>query len=172
MVGEILGKTPVIADDCFIADTASIYGDVKIEKGGSVWFGAAIRGDSDSVSIGENSNVQENVVIHVDPGFPAKIGNNVTVGHSAIVHGATIKDNVIVGMGSIIMDGAVIGENCIIGAGALITQNTIIPDGSVVVGAPGKVIKEAAEMNKKGALMSAEEYTKLAKEFKKQAEKK
>ena len=167
MIKEFRGKKPIIAEDCFIADTASIYGDVEIGSGSSVWFGAALRADLDSIKIGKGSNVQENAVMHMDEGYPVIIGDNVTIGHGAIIHGATIGNNVIVGMGAIVMNGAVIGENSLVGAGTLVKEHMVIPEGSVVVGVPGKVIKEAVEANKLSATMSAIGYAELAKEFNK-----
>ena len=125
----------------FIADGAKVLGEVEIGKNSSVWFNAVIRADSDKVKIGENSNVQDNAVIHTSKNYGVTIGNNVTIGHGAIVHGCTVKDNVIIGMGAIVLNGAVIEENCIIGAGALVTQGKVIPAGSLVFGNPARIVR-------------------------------
>ena len=167
MIMSFKDKSPEIHESCFIAENASIAGDVRIGSGSSVWFGAVIRGDEDCIVIGENSNIQDNAVLHCNVGHPVKIGNNVTVGHSAIVHGAEIGDNVIIGMGAIILDGAEIGENSMIGAGAVCTENMCIPSGSVAVGIPAKVIKTEEDFNKSNAALNAVAYAELAEEYKK-----
>lgn len=128
--------------DSYIAESAVVIGDVTIGKDVSIWHNVTIRADRDSVTIGDGSNIQDNAVIHMDYGRPVVIGKNVTVGHSAIVHGAVVGDRTTVGMGAILMNGSRIGEDCIIGAGALVTQNVEIPPRSLVVGSPGKVIRE------------------------------
>ncbi|WP_130838115.1 gamma carbonic anhydrase family protein [Lachnoclostridium sp. Marseille-P6806] len=133
---------PYIDKDAYIAEDAAILGDVTIGKDCSVWNHVTIRADRAAVTIGEGSNIQDNAVIHMDSGLPVVIGQNVTIGHSAIVHGAVVGDGSLVGMGAILMNGSVIGKNCIIGAGSLITQNTVIPDGSLVLGAPAKVVRQ------------------------------
>ena len=125
----------------FIAESARVLGNVHLEEGASVWYGAVIRADHDTIRIGKNTNVQDNSVMHVDPGFPIKVGENNVIGHSAILHGCTIGNNNLIGMRATIMNGAVIGNGCIIGAHALVTENTIIPDYSMVLGVPGKVVK-------------------------------
>lgn len=158
-------KTPSIDGSCFVAENSSVIGDVKIGGKTSVWFGAVIRGDEDSIEIGEYSNIQDNAVLHCEPGFPIKIGNNTTIGHSAIVHGATIEDNVIIGMGAIVMNGAHIGANSVVGAGAVCTENMSVPNGSIVVGIPAKVLKNAEEHNSSLARLNAEAYVELAEEY-------
>lgn len=135
----------VIDPTVFIARTATLTGNVTIAAHASIWFGAVLRGDMGTITIGENSNIQDNAVVHVDFGFDTVIGRNVSVGHSAIVHGATIADNCIIGMHSTILNGATIGENCIIAAGALILEGQHVPANSVVMGMPGKVKKSADE---------------------------
>jgi len=167
MTASYKDKNPIIHESCFVADNASVIGNVRIEKNSSVWFGAVIRGDEDSIYIGENSNIQDNVVLHCNEGYPIKIGNYVSIGHGAIVHGATIGDNVIIGMGSIIMDGAVIGDNTMIGAGAVCTENMVIPNGSVAVGMPAKVIKNAEEYNSSLTKLNANAYVELSEEYSK-----
>ena len=146
----------------FIADGAKVIGNVEIGKNSSVWFNAVIRADSDKVSIGENSNVQDNAVIHTSEGFGVQIGDNVTIGHGAIVHGCTVENNVMIGMGAIVLNGAVIGENSIIGAGTLVTQGKIIPAGSLAFGNPVKVVRELTDDEIKSITDNANSYIKEA----------
>ena len=151
----------------FVAKNATVLGDVTLCRDVNVWFGAVIRGDMDSVCIGKGSNVQDNAVVHVDAGFPVKIGENVTVGHGAIIHGCTIGNNVLVGMGAVVLNGAVIGDNCIIGAGATVTQNKVIPEGSLLVGCPAKVVRNVTDEDIKSTLENAERYVAEGQESKK-----
>ena len=123
----------------FVAKNATVRGRVTAGPGSSIYFGAVIRSESEETIIGPDTNIQDNCVLHADPGFPTKVGRDCTVGHAAILHGCTIGDNTLVGMGAIILNGAVVGRDCIIAAGALVTQGAVIPDGSMVMGAPGKV---------------------------------
>lgn len=129
-------------DEYWIAPSASVMGRVILKKNASVWWGATLRGDNDPIVVGENSNVQDGSVLHTDTGSPLTIGANVTVGHMVMLHGCAIGDNTLVGIGSIILNGARIGKNCLIGAGCLITEGKEIPDNSLVMGAPGKVVRE------------------------------
>jgi carbonic anhydrase/acetyltransferase-like protein (isoleucine patch superfamily) len=129
----------------WIAPTATVLGDVILLKDASVWFGVVIRGDNDPITIGERSNVQDNSVLHTDEGVPLTIGADVTVGHKAMLHGCTVGDNSLIGIGATVLNRAVIGKNCIIGAHALIPEGKVIPDNSLVVGAPGRVIRELGE---------------------------
>jgi gamma-carbonic anhydrase len=133
--------SPEISNSAFIAQSADIIGRVKIDEEASVWYNATLRGDINEIVIGARSNVQDNAVIHLSDDFGCYIGELVTVGHSAILHACTVKDEALIGMGAIVLDGAVIGERSIIGAGALVTGGTIIPPGSLVLGSPGKVVK-------------------------------
>jgi carbonic anhydrase/acetyltransferase-like protein (isoleucine patch superfamily) len=128
----------------WIAPSASVMGTVILKKNASVWWGATARGDTDTITIGENSNVQDGSVLHADFGSPLNIGANVTVGHLVMLHGCTVGDGSLIGIGSIILNGARIGRNCLIGAGCLITEGKEIPDNSVVMGAPGKVVREVS----------------------------
>ena len=154
-----------IAEWVYIAEGAKIIGDVEIGEGCSVWYNAVIRGGENKVIIGENSNVQDNAVLHVGNGYDIKIGENVTIGHGAIVHGCTIGNNVLIGMGAIILDGTVIEDNCIIGAGALVTQNKIIPEGSLCLGNPAKVVRELTDEEKAAILENADAYVEEANEL-------
>jgi carbonic anhydrase/acetyltransferase-like protein (isoleucine patch superfamily) len=136
--------TPVLPkdDEYWIAPTAAVMGRVVLKKNASIWWGAVLRGDNDPITIGEGSNVQDGSVLHTDTGSPLNIGANVTVGHMVMLHGCTIGDGSLVGIGSTVLNGAVIGKNCLIGAGCLITEGKEIPDNSLVMGAPGKVVRE------------------------------
>ncbi len=136
------GDAPQIDDTAWVAPGAHVIGKVTLAPGSSVWFGTTIRGDNEPITIGENSNVQENCVLHTDLGFPLNVGDGVTVGHKAMLHGCTIGENSLIGMGATVLNGARIGKDCLIGAGALVTEGKDIPDGSLVVGAPGKVVRQ------------------------------
>lgn len=129
------------AGEYWIAPSASVIGDVRLEKMASVWFGAVLRGDNEAIIIGERSNVQDNCVLHTDPGFPMRIGRNVTIGHQATLHGCTVGDGALIGMGATVLNGAVIGRNAVIGAHALVPEGKEIPDNALVVGTPGKVAR-------------------------------
>lgn len=127
--------------DYWIADSATVVGDVTLGKNVTIWYGAVLRGDMGALTVGDNTNIQDNAILHEG----TTIGKGCTVGHSAIVHGCTVGDNTLIGMGSIILDGAVIGNNCIVGAGALVTGRTVVPDNSMILGSPAKIIKPMAE---------------------------
>ena len=159
-------KTPDLAPDAYVADSASVIGNVVMHESSSVWFGAVVRGDNETIVIGKRSNVQDNAVLHSDPGSPLHIGEGITIGHQAMVHGCTIGDNTLVGIGATILNGAKIGKNCIIGAHALITEGKVIPDGSMVMGAPGKVVKELGPQHIIMLQGGAEVYVQNAKRFK------
>jgi carbonic anhydrase/acetyltransferase-like protein (isoleucine patch superfamily) len=159
-------KLEILGDNYFIADSASVIGSVVMHQNASIWFGAVLRGDNDVITIGENSNVQDLSVLHVDPGFPLTIGKNVTVGHKVMLHGCEIGDNSLVGINSVILNGAKIGKNCLIGANSLISENKVIPDGSLVMGSPGKVVKQLSEDQMKGLEMSAIHYVENFKRYK------
>lgn len=132
---------PRIAEDTWVAPDANVIGKVVLKDGASVWFGSTLRGDNETIVIGAGTNVQENVVMHTDMGFPLTIGAGCTIGHKVMLHGCTIGDNSLIGMGATILNGARIGSNCLIGAGALITEGKEIPDRSLVMGVPGKVVR-------------------------------
>ena len=149
--------------EVFIADTARVFGNVILGNEVSIWYGAVARGDSDLITIGNGSNVQDTAVIHVDPGFPTTIGKNCIIGHGAIVHGATLANNVLVGMRATILNGAHIGEFSIIGAGAVVPEGMQIPPYSLVLGIPAKVIKTISEEQKEKIIKNAESYVKLSK---------
>lgn len=146
IIKALNGITPQIPDDCYIAENATIVGDVSMGNQCSIWFNVVIRGDVHYIKMGNKVNVQDNAVIHATyKTSPTNIGNNVSIGHNAIVHGCTIHDNVLIGMGSIVMDDCVIESNCIIAAGAVVTKNTIVESGSIYAGIPAKKIKDISE---------------------------
>lgn len=161
-------KLEILGDDYFIADNATVIGSVVMHQNASIWFGAVLRADNDVITIGENSNVQDLSVLHIDPGFPLTIGKNVTIGHKVMLHGCEIGDNTLIGINSVILNGAKIGKNCLIGANSLIAENKVIPDGSMVMGSPGKVVKQLSEQQMKGLEMSALHYVENFKRYKRE----
>lgn len=156
-------------EQAYIAEGAIVLGDVTLGEDSSVWFHATVRADREKIVIGTGSNIQDNAVVHVDAGYPVTIGDYVTVGHGAIVHGCEIQSHTLIGMGAIILNGAKIGKNCIIGAGALVTQNAVIPDNSLVVGCPGKVLREVTEAELASSLENAKEYVEESRHMREQA---
>ena len=155
-------------DDYWIAPNAQVLGKVILRAGANIWFGAVLRGDNDPITIGEGSNIQDNSVLHTDAGVPLTIGKNVTVGHLAMLHGCTIGDNSLIGIGAVVLNHVQIGKNCIIGAKALLTEGTVIPDNSLVVGAPGKVKKEVTDAQIAGILKSSQGYVARSRVYKEQ----
>lgn len=150
----------------WIADGAVVVGDVTLHANASVWFHAILRGDTESLTIGEDTNIQDGAIGHADPDYPLIIGRGVTVGHGAIVHGARIGDNTLIGMGAIVLNGAQIGNNCIVGAGALVPQNKIIPDNTLVLGSPARVIRDMTPDDIAANRRSAADYVSKARAFK------
>jgi carbonic anhydrase/acetyltransferase-like protein (isoleucine patch superfamily) len=142
MIYALDGHAPQVDPDTWIAPDANLIGRIVVMAGASVWFGATLRGDNEEIVVGTGTNVQENCVLHTDMGYPLVIGANCTIGHKAMLHGCTIGDGSLIGMGATVLNGARIGRGCLIGAGALITEGKEIPDGSLVMGAPGKVVRE------------------------------
>ncbi len=151
---------PTIDKNAFVAPNATVVGDVCLKENASVWYGAVLRGDSGKITVGENSNVQDNCVIHEN----TTIGKGCTVGHGAILHGCTLKDNCLVGMGAIVLDGAILEEACMVGAGAVVTGKTHAPAGSLLLGSPAKVVKPLSDTQKEYIFMDADNYVALAKE--------
>jgi len=149
----------------FIAEHATVTGDVILDDDVNIWFGAVIRGDKNRILLGRGSNVQDNAVIHTTSGFVVKVGSHVSIGHSAILHGCTIEDGVLIGMGAIVMNGAVVGEGSIVGAGAVVTEGTTIPPGSLVLGVPGRVVRETTPEERNEILRNAQEYIRLAQRY-------
>ena len=156
-LGDVTPELPN-DDEYWIAPTAAVMGRVILQKNASIWFGATVRGDNEPIVVGENSNIQDGSVLHSDPGSPLTIGANVTVGHLVMLHGCTIGENSLIGIGSIILNGAKIGKNCLIGANCLITEGKEIPDNSLVMGAPGKVVREVSPEQAAVLTASADHY--------------
>ena len=161
-------KVEIRTDDYFIADNATVIGSVVLEQNASIWFNAVLRGDNDVITVDENSNVQDGSVLHTDGGFPLTIGKNVTIGHKVMLHGCVIGDNSLIGINAVVLNGAKIGKNCLIGANALIPEGKVIPDGSLVMGSPGKVVREMTADQIKGLELSALHYVENFKRYKKE----
>lgn len=162
-LGKLVAR---IASNAWIAPNAAVVGNVILKEEASVWFGVTIRGDhSEPITVGARSNIQDGSVLHADEGVPLTIGEGVTVGHQAMLHGCTIGDNSLIGIGATILNGAVIGKNCIVGAGALVTEGKHIPDGSLVVGSPGKVVRQLSDEQIEGLRRSAAHYVENARRF-------
>src|SRR5882672_4896770 len=162
-----LGERKVVihGEECFIADNATVIGSVILHKLASVWYNAVVRGDSDIITIGERTNIQDAAVLHTDPGIPMTLGSNVSVGHMAMLHGCSVSDGSLIGIGAIILNRAVIGKSCLIGAGALIPEGKTFPDGVLVVGSPGKVVRELKPEEKAGLLENADIYVRRSRQY-------
>ena len=158
MFYDLKDKKPQSSGENWVAPNATIIGDVTLEKNSSIWFNAVLRGDIENILIGEGSNVQDGSVLHTDPGYPLKVGKNVTIGHLVMLHGCTIGDNSLIGIGAVILNNAKIGNNCIIGAKTLIAENKEIPDNSLVVGSPGRVLRKVTEEEKKAVIENTKHY--------------
>jgi len=167
MIKKFRGKSPVIPKSCYISESVDLIGDVTLGEDVSVWFGTVIRGDMHYITIGERSNIQDNSVIHVTTDIsPTRIGNEVTIGHKAIVHGATIENRCLIGMNSVIMDNAVVGEGTIIGAGAVVPPDMIIPARSLVLGLPAKVVRQTTDEEFEMIIERAQHYIDFSQEYK------
>lgn len=162
---EIAGQRPTVADDSWIAPSADLIGDVHLAALASVWFGAVIRADNTPITVGARSNIQEGAMLHSDPGVPCTVGEDVTVGHHAILHGCTIGDRTLIGMGATVLNRAVIGEDCLVGAGALVTEGKVFPPGYLIVGSPAKAIRPLDDMAKAMLKMSAALYASKQREY-------
>lgn len=158
-------KTPQLAEGAWIADSAQVIGDVSLGAQASVWFGALVRADNEPMTIGAGSNVQEAAVLHADPGYPLTIGEHVTVGHQVVLHGCTVGDGSLIGIGAVVLNGARIGKNCLVGAGALVTEGKVFPDGSLIVGSPAVVRRELSPEQIEGLAKSAAHYVRNAQRF-------
>jgi carbonic anhydrase/acetyltransferase-like protein (isoleucine patch superfamily) len=165
MIYALDGIAPTIHPTAWIAPDAVLVGQVVIEAHASIWFGAVLRGDNEEIRVGQGSNVQENAVLHTDIGFPLTIGANCTIGHKAMLHGCRIADGSLIGMGATVLNGARIGQGCLIGAAALITEAKDIPDGTLVMGAPGRVVRPLDAEARERLLLSAEGYRANARRF-------
>ena len=165
-VYELDGIAPQIADSAWLADSAQVMGEVNIAADASVWFGTVVRGDTATITIGEGTNVQDASVLHADLGMPLTIGKHVTVGHQVMLHGCTIGDESLIGIGAIVLNGAKIGKNCLVGAGALVTEGKEFPDGSMIIGSPARVVKQLTPEQMQGLRKSAQHYIENARRFK------
>lgn len=162
---ELDGVAPRMADSAWVADNAQVMGNVALGEGASVWFGATVRGDTETITIGEGSNVQDGSVLHADHGFPLTIGARVTVGHQVMLHGCTIGDESLIGIGAVVLNGARIGRHCLVGAGSLVTEGKEFPDGSMILGRPAKVVRELTPEQIEGLRMSAAHYIENARRY-------
>ncbi|MEU3254603.1 gamma carbonic anhydrase family protein [Streptomyces sp. NPDC006997] len=162
LITGIGGREPKVDAEAFVAPTASVVGDVTLHAGASVWYGAVLRGDVERITVGASSNVQDNCTLHADPGFPVTVGARVSIGHNAVVHGATVEDDCLVGMGATVLNGAVIGAGSLVAAQALVPQGMRVPPGSLVAGVPAKVRRELTEEERQGVSLNGVMYAELA----------
>ena len=165
MIYSLGDRKVQIRGECFVAPNATVIGSVVLEENASIWFNVVIRGDNDFLTIGENSNIQDGCILHTDAGIKLIIGKNVTVGHKVMLHGCTIGDNTLIGINSVILNNAAIGNNCLIGANTLITTGQEIPDGSVVMGAPGKIVRSIRDDEAARFKQSAAHYVENARRY-------
>ncbi|MDP2769276.1 MAG: gamma carbonic anhydrase family protein [Giesbergeria sp.] len=163
---ELDGIAPQVADSSWVADSAQVMGRVVLGEDVSVWFGTVVRGDTESITIGAGSNIQDASVLHADFGKPLVVGERVTVGHKVMLHGCTIGDETLIGIGAVVLNGAKIGKNCLVGAGALVTEGKEFPDGSMIIGSPAKVVRQLTPEQMDGLRMSALHYIENARRFK------
>ncbi len=163
---QLDSHTPEVAESAWIADNAQVMGAVHLAANVSVWFGVTVRGDTETISIGEGSNIQDGSVLHADVGKPLTVGKNVTVGHMVMLHGCTIGDESLIGIGAVVLNGAKIGKNCLVGAGSLVTEGKEFPDGSMIMGSPAKVVRELTSEQIQGLRLSAQHYIENAHRFK------
>ncbi|HBJ98587.1 MAG TPA: gamma carbonic anhydrase family protein [Delftia acidovorans] len=163
---ELDGVAPEVAASAWGADSAEVMGNVQLAEDASIWFGAVLRGDCESISIGEGSNIQDASVLHADLGKPLVVGRHVTVGHQVMLHGCTIGDESLIGIGAVVLNGAKIGRNCLVGAGALITEGKEFPDGSMIIGSPAKAVRQLTPEQIEGLRRSAQHYVDNARRFK------
>ena len=164
---ELDGLAPQIADTAWVADSAQVMGDVVLSADTSIWFGAVLRSDTETIRIGRGSNIQDLSVLHADVGMPLTVGEDVTVGHQVMLHGCTIGDGSLIGIGAVVLNGAVIGKGCLVGAGALVTEGKVFADGSMILGSPAKVVRQLSPEQLEGLRRSAQHYVDNARRFRK-----
>jgi carbonic anhydrase/acetyltransferase-like protein (isoleucine patch superfamily) len=162
LIQGIGGKDPKVDPEAFVAPTSSVVGDVTLHAGASVWYGAVLRGDVERITVGASSNVQDNCTLHADPGFPVTVGERVSIGHNAVVHGATVEDDCLIGMGATVLNGAVIGAGSLVAAQALVPQGMRVPPGVLVAGVPAKVRRELSQEEREGITLNGTMYSELA----------
>jgi len=157
---SLRGDKPDMAplDRCYVAETAIVIGKVRIKSGASIWFGAVLRGDNEWIEIGERTNIQDSCTLHTDPGYPLKVGRGCTIGHNAILHGCSVGNNTLIGMGAILLNGARVGSNCVVGAGALVGERKEVPDNTIFVGSPARKLRDNDDTTIKLIEQSAEIY--------------
>ena len=158
--------SPAIHDSAWVADSAAVIGNVTLSEDSSVWFGVVIRGDTETITVGKGSNIQDNSVLHADHGMPLVIGDNVTVGHQVMLHGCTIGDGSLIGIQAVVLNGAKIGKNCLVGAGSLVTEGKEFPDGWMILGSPAKAVRQLTDAQIEGLKMSAQHYIDNARRYK------
>ena len=163
---ELDGRAPQVAASAWVADSAQVIGDVTLAEDVSIWFGSVLRGDTSNLQIGAGTNIQDGSVLHADPGKPLVVGERVTVGHQVMLHGCTIGDESLIGIGAVILNGAKIGKNCLVGAGALVTEGKEFPDGSMIIGSPAKAVRELTPEQIEGLRNSAQHYIDNARRYK------
>lgn len=161
-VYELDGVAPQMADSAWVADSAQVMGNVHLHEDSSVWFGAVLRGDTETITVGKGSNVQDGTVMHADHGFPLVVGERVTIGHQVMLHGCVIGDETLIGIGATVLNGAKIGKNCLVGACALVTEGKEFPDGSMIIGSPARVVRQLTPEQIEGLRSSAAHYTENA----------
>lgn len=159
-------SAPTIHESAWVAENAQVIGRVTMGEGSGAWFGVVIRGDTESVTIGRGTNVQDNSVLHADPGVPLTIGNDVSIGHQVMLHGCTVGDGTLIGIQAVVLNGAKIGKNCLVGAGALVTEGKEFPDGSMIIGSPAKVVRQLSPEQIEGLRKSAQHYIDNARRYK------
>jgi carbonic anhydrase/acetyltransferase-like protein (isoleucine patch superfamily) len=164
---ELDGVAPRLADSAWVADSAQVIGNVVMGEGSSVWFGAVLRGDTETITLGAGSNIQDGSVLHADLGFPMTVGANVTVGHQVMLHGCTIGDESLIGIGATVLNGAKIGRNCLVGAGSLVTEGKEFPDGSMIMGSPARLVKSLTPEQIEGLRRGAQHYIENAERYRK-----
>lgn len=162
---ELDGTAPRIADSAWVADSAQVMGNVELAEDSSVWFGVVIRGDTETIRIGRRTNIQDMSVLHADIGMPLTLGEDVTVGHQVMLHGCTIGDGSLIGIGAVVLNGAKIGKNCLVGAGSLVTEGKEFPDGSMILGSPAKVVRQLTPEQLQGLRLGAQLYVGNARRF-------
>ena len=162
---ELQGDAPRIDDSAWVADSAQVMGNVTLAADASIWFGAVVRGDTETIRVGQRTNIQDLSVLHADVGMPLSIGDDVTVGHQVMLHGCTIGDGSLIGIGAIVLNGAKIGKGCLVGAGSLVTEGKEFPDGSMIMGTPAKVVRQLTPEQLQGLLQSAQHYVSNAQRF-------
>jgi carbonic anhydrase/acetyltransferase-like protein (isoleucine patch superfamily) len=163
------GHQPDVAADAFVADGATLVGAVTVRAGASVWFGAVVRADGSSIGIGRDTNVQDGCVLHSDPSFPVVVGDRVTIGHRAVVHGCTVEDEVLVGMGAVLLNGSVVGRGSLVAAGAVLLEGTVVPPGSLVAGVPARVRRDVTDAEREQMRSGAESYVVRARRYREEA---